>query len=185
MIPNTTLDDVIAAPTDLESYVIDEPIPVRMGDVYVIRTRRQFDFFASRVSTTRRRLRRKSTPTSSSSGSGTTRTRSVTTPDCAPRAEPQAMLDLKLIREDPEGVAAALGRRGEDGAAEVIGRLISLDGDRRGWVTDVNELKATRNRVSKEVGERKKGGRARGRSDRLDEDPGRGDYRVRWAGQCR
>lgn len=45
VLPNTELSDVLVAPEDIESYVIDEPVPLRMGDVYVIRSRTQFDFF--------------------------------------------------------------------------------------------------------------------------------------------
>lgn len=35
-----TIDDVIRAPADTLLYVSDEPVPVRLGDVYVIRTNR-------------------------------------------------------------------------------------------------------------------------------------------------
>jgi seryl-tRNA synthetase len=68
------------------------------------------------------------------------------------------MLDLRQIREDPEGVRAALERRGDPQLRDVVDRLLAHDRDRRGWVTEVNDLKATRNRVSKEVGERKRSG---------------------------
>lgn len=36
-----TLDDVTQAPGDTLLYVADEPVPVRTGDVYVVRTNRQ------------------------------------------------------------------------------------------------------------------------------------------------
>jgi hypothetical protein len=37
-IPNTTWDDVIQAPSDSLLYSRDEPVPVRSGDIYVLRT---------------------------------------------------------------------------------------------------------------------------------------------------
>jgi len=45
VVPGTELEDVVIAPEDLESYVSDEPIPLNIGDTYVIRSRRQSDFF--------------------------------------------------------------------------------------------------------------------------------------------
>lgn len=67
------------------------------------------------------------------------------------------MLDLRLLREEPDRVTRALGRRGADyGAA--IGEVLSLDEERRDGLTRVNGLKAERNAVSKEVGARKRAG---------------------------
>ncbi|MDT8341736.1 MAG: serine--tRNA ligase [Longimicrobiales bacterium] len=69
------------------------------------------------------------------------------------------MLDLRLIREDPEAVVGALARR--DPAHEsAIREIVGLDERRREALTRVNALKAERNRVSREVGERKRAGEA-------------------------
>jgi seryl-tRNA synthetase len=59
------------------------------------------------------------------------------------------MLDLAMIRSRPEEVRAALARRG---LAPPIESLLALDADRRGLLTEVERLKAERNRVSKEIG---------------------------------
>jgi seryl-tRNA synthetase len=67
------------------------------------------------------------------------------------------MLDLRLIRQDADGVRAALARRGkaaETGAA--LDRVAELDGERRALVGEGDELKARRNAVSQEVAERKR-----------------------------
>lgn len=65
------------------------------------------------------------------------------------------MLDLKALRESPEAFVAALVRRGlEDGPARVEA-ILQLDQDRRDAITRADTLKATRNQVSKEIGQRK------------------------------
>lgn len=68
------------------------------------------------------------------------------------------MLDLKALRESPDALAAALVRRGvEDGAARVEA-ILQLDEARRGAITRADALKATRNQVSREIGQRKREG---------------------------
>jgi seryl-tRNA synthetase len=59
------------------------------------------------------------------------------------------MLDLKAIRENPEPFRAGLARRGT--AAE-LERLIALDEEERRVKTRVEELRAEKNRASKEIG---------------------------------
>ena len=65
------------------------------------------------------------------------------------------MLDIKLMRRDPEGVAKAVSRRGKD-----IDMKPFLDADekRRQLTAKVEELQAQRNAKSKEVGMRKRNG---------------------------
>ncbi len=65
------------------------------------------------------------------------------------------MLDLKLIRRDPEGVRAALERRG---AAEAIDELLDADRRWRELNTRFEELKAEQNAVGKQIGEAKRSG---------------------------
>ncbi len=60
------------------------------------------------------------------------------------------MLDLKLIRDDPDRVRAALARRGP-GFAELVDRLLDLDATRRALVTEVDRLRADQKRRGKEV----------------------------------
>ncbi len=59
------------------------------------------------------------------------------------------MLDIQLIREKPEEVKAALARRG---IAPPIDQVLSLDSQWRETLTEVETLKAERNKVSKEIG---------------------------------
>jgi seryl-tRNA synthetase len=63
------------------------------------------------------------------------------------------MLDIKLIREQPDFVKAQLARRGADVAQ--IDEVLTLDEQRRTLLQEVETLKATRNTVSKEIGKMK------------------------------
>jgi seryl-tRNA synthetase len=60
------------------------------------------------------------------------------------------MLDLKAVRDDPEGVKAALAKRGP-AAAELVDRLLEADTARRRLVTEVDALRAEQKRRGKEV----------------------------------
>jgi seryl-tRNA synthetase len=65
------------------------------------------------------------------------------------------MLDLKLIRSDPERVKAALARRG---AAEQVDELLALDARRRRLLPEVENAQAERKTLSKQIGEAKQAG---------------------------
>jgi seryl-tRNA synthetase len=61
------------------------------------------------------------------------------------------MLDIRLIRNEPEAVKAALARRG-DGTSS-IDEVIELDAERRALTGERDELRAHVNALSKQVGE--------------------------------
>ena len=65
------------------------------------------------------------------------------------------MLDLKLIRSDPERVKAALARRG---AAEQVDELLALDTRRRELLPRIEGAQAERKALSKQIGEAKQRG---------------------------
>ena len=65
------------------------------------------------------------------------------------------MLDLKLIRSDPERVKAALARRG---AAEQVDELLALDARRRQLLPEIEGAQAERKTLSKQIGEAKQRG---------------------------
>ncbi|HHU61409.1 MAG: serine--tRNA ligase [Bacillota bacterium] len=58
------------------------------------------------------------------------------------------MLDLRMIRQNPDKVREALRKTGEDASLDV---LLSLDEKRRSMLTEVEKLKAQRNEVSDQV----------------------------------
>ncbi|MBU2601639.1 MAG: serine--tRNA ligase [Actinobacteria bacterium] len=67
------------------------------------------------------------------------------------------MLDIKLIRNDPEGTRTQLHRRG--GKAEAaLDTLLALDERRRGLIVQAEEKRSRRNAVSEEIAAAKKAG---------------------------
>jgi seryl-tRNA synthetase len=65
------------------------------------------------------------------------------------------MLDLKLIRRDPEHVRAALARRGDAGALD---RVLALDGRRREILPELEALRARQNQASGAIAQARKAG---------------------------
>ncbi|NLG65236.1 MAG: serine--tRNA ligase [Actinobacteria bacterium] len=64
------------------------------------------------------------------------------------------MLDIKLVRSDPEQVRRALERRG---STQSLDEFLRVEEERRRLVTDVEERRATRNAVSEQVAQAKRG----------------------------
>lgn len=67
------------------------------------------------------------------------------------------MLDIKRIRENPEGVKQALLDKGKDCSQE-IAAILDLDTQRRDIIFQVEGLKAEQNKASKEIPAKKKAG---------------------------
>jgi seryl-tRNA synthetase len=67
------------------------------------------------------------------------------------------VLDLKLIRQEPDAVRAALARRGPDALAG-LDRVIELDERRRAAIPELEELRARRNAASEAIAQAKRGG---------------------------
>ena len=65
------------------------------------------------------------------------------------------MLDIKFVRSNPEDVVAGMKKRGMD---LDLAPFLALDEKRRALLTEVEQLKNTRNTVSKEIGKMKKAG---------------------------
>ena len=85
------------------------------------------------------------------------------------------MLDLKLIRSDPERVKAALARRG---AAAEVDELLALDARRRELLPEIEGAQAERKTISKQIGEAKQRGEEA--EEQIGRGPGaEGDDRVR------
>jgi seryl-tRNA synthetase len=65
------------------------------------------------------------------------------------------VLDLRLIRSEPEAVRAALARRGADGALDEI---LKLDEERRALLPELEGLRAEKNRASDAIAAAKRAG---------------------------
>ena len=61
------------------------------------------------------------------------------------------MVDIKLVRKEPERVKELLSRRDPVYAAR-IEELLTVDKERRTLLTEIEQLKAKRNKLSKEIG---------------------------------
>ena len=68
------------------------------------------------------------------------------------------MIDVRLVRQDPDAARAALARRLDRSALDQLTRVIDLDLRRRAAVGDVERLQAERNAQSDEVARRKRSG---------------------------
>ena len=68
------------------------------------------------------------------------------------------MLDIKRIKEDPEGVKAALKAKEVD-CDEAVDKILALDEERRRLIADTEARKARQNKVSKEIPALKKQGK--------------------------
>ena len=68
------------------------------------------------------------------------------------------MLDLRLFRNEPDTVKAALARRGLADGDALVDDVLRLDAERREAIQEADDKKAQRNEVSKEIGEKKRRG---------------------------
>jgi seryl-tRNA synthetase len=68
------------------------------------------------------------------------------------------MLDIKLIRENPEFVKENLAKRGNPKNGEMLDALIDVDREWRGTLTKLNELRHERKQVTVEIAKLKKAG---------------------------
>jgi len=78
-----------------------------------------------------------------------------------PRSRPSSglnVLDIRLLREDSASVVRGLLVRGIEGAAAQVEALLTLDTERREAVGRANDLRASRNDVSKRIGQLKRAG---------------------------
>lgn len=67
------------------------------------------------------------------------------------------MLDIRLLRDNPDSVKQRLANRGGDHAS-LVDQVLELDTQRRSAETERQKLQGDRNRISKEIGMAKKNG---------------------------
>ncbi|MGH7355221.1 MAG: serine--tRNA ligase [Candidatus Rokuibacteriota bacterium] len=80
------------------------------------------------------------------------------------------MLDLRLIREQPDAVRRGLATKG---GAELVAEVVALDAEHRRLLRETEDLKALRNRASEAIGQAKRRG----------EDAGAEQARMREVGE--
>ena len=62
------------------------------------------------------------------------------------------MIDIKFLRENPEIVKQNIRNKFQDSKLELVDKVIELDTLRRKTQGEVDELKANRNKISKQIG---------------------------------
>ena len=62
------------------------------------------------------------------------------------------MLDMKFIRENPEAVKENIKKKFQDEKLPLVDEVIALDAQRRANIQEADQLRADRNRLSKQVG---------------------------------
>ncbi len=62
------------------------------------------------------------------------------------------MLDIKFVRENPEIVKENIKKKFKDSKLPLVDKAIELDAAKRAANTEANDLRANRNKVSKEIG---------------------------------
>ena len=68
------------------------------------------------------------------------------------------MIDVRLLRTDPDAVRAALARRGDPSILEALDRAIELDAQTRDLTTQRDAMRARVNELSAKVGQARKAG---------------------------
>ena len=61
------------------------------------------------------------------------------------------MLDMKFVRENPELVKENIKKKFQDEKLPLVDQVIELDERRRAAMTNADELRANRNKLSKEA----------------------------------
>ena len=62
------------------------------------------------------------------------------------------MIDIKFLRENPEAVKDNIRKKFQDHKLELVDRVIELDKQSRAAIQEASDLRADRNRLSKEIG---------------------------------
>ncbi len=62
------------------------------------------------------------------------------------------MLDIKFVRENPEVVKENIKKKFQDKKLPLVDEVIELDTERRTVMTRADELRANRNKLSKQIG---------------------------------
>ena len=62
------------------------------------------------------------------------------------------MIDIKFLRENPEIVKQNIRNKFQDGKLPLVDEVIALDEKKRATIKEADELRANRNRISKQIG---------------------------------
>ena len=62
------------------------------------------------------------------------------------------MIDIKFLRENPEAVKQNIRNKFQESKLELVDKVIELDAESRAVKSQADELRANRNKISKQIG---------------------------------
>ena len=62
------------------------------------------------------------------------------------------MIDIKFLRENPDIVKENMKKKFQDGKLPLVDEVIALDAESRKAKQEADDLRANRNKISKEIG---------------------------------
>ena len=62
------------------------------------------------------------------------------------------MLDIRFVREHPEEVKENIKKKFQDQKLPLVDQVIALDAEYRAAITEASDLRANRNKLSKQIG---------------------------------
>ena len=62
------------------------------------------------------------------------------------------MIDIKFLRENPEAVKENIRKKFQDRKLPLVDEVIALDAENRRTISEANDLRAEKNRLSKQIG---------------------------------
>lgn len=62
------------------------------------------------------------------------------------------MIDIKFLRDNPEAVKENIKKKFQDSKLPMVDEVIALDAERRSIQQQADQLKADRNKLSKQIG---------------------------------
>ena len=77
------------------------------------------------------------------------------------------MIDIKFLRENPEAVKENIRKKFQDSKLPLVDEVIELDKESRKTQQEADDLRANRNKISKEIGGLMKAGKKKRKQRKL------------------
>ena len=76
------------------------------------------------------------------------------------------MLDIKFVRDNPDAVRENIKKKFQDAKLPLVDEVLELDAKNRAAITEASDLRASRNTLSKQIGQERPLKARRGREDK-------------------
>ena len=94
------------------------------------------------------------------------------------------MIDVRLLRTEPDGVRAALARRGKSDVLDQVARAIDVEGELRALQARRDTMRAEVNELSKQVGQKRRDGDADGAEALQAQSRALGEHEAALSGEA-